>query len=197
MNLDQDLRNVLRQRAEGIQAAPVVPDRTMRRVRVRRAVWAAGTLSLAVTVVIAGTLAVRSTFINDAAPLPPADQGERAVPSPPQDLQGTLVSAGFHKEEAWWLGAWIDKSDFLCVEFLLGDHRGGSGCGPGPGRGERRAIVPSVSSGDLLNPATVFGAVRSDIVRVELIERDGTQSAETMAAPPDLGEDVRFFIFFT
>jgi hypothetical protein len=203
MNLDHDLRTMLRQRAEGIKATPVVPDRTMRRVRVRKAVWAGGTLAVVVLVVLTGTLAVRSTLLSDSAPQPPADRGERGeqgerevLPPPPGDLEGTLVSTGFHKGSAWWLGAWIDKSDFLCVEYLLEGGQGGSGCGPGPGRGELRGIVPSTSSGDLFTLATVFGAARSDIARVELIESDGTQSVETTPAPPDLGEDVRFFIFF-
>jgi hypothetical protein len=196
MNLDQELRTMLRQRAEGVQAAPVVPDRTVRRVRVRKAVWAAGTLAVVVTAVIAGTLAIRSTILTDAAPLPPANQGERAVPPPPEDFEGTLVSAGYHESEPWWLGTWIDGQDFLCVSVLVGDGRGGSGCGPGPGPGEQRGITPSTFSGELFTPSIVYGTVRSDIERLELIERGTTQSTETIAAPRDFGEDVRFFIFF-
>jgi hypothetical protein len=198
MNLDQDLRTMLQQRAEGVQATPVVPGRTMRRVRVRKAVWAAGTLAVVVIAVIAGTLAVRSTIFTDTAPLRPANQGERAVPPPPEYFEGTLVSAGYHEGEPWWLGAWVDRREALCVSVLIGDGRGGSGCGPGPGPGpgEHRGISPSTFSGDLLNPAIVYGAVRSDIARVELNERGDTQSTETIAAPPDFGEDVRFFIFF-
>ena len=40
MNPDQDLRTMLRKRAEGVTATPVVPDSTIRRVRTRKTVMA-------------------------------------------------------------------------------------------------------------------------------------------------------------
>jgi hypothetical protein len=80
MNLDQNLRTMLRERAEGVAATPVVPDGTVRRVRMRKALSAGGALAVVAAVAVAGTFAVRSAVTTDAAPVPPA--GERGAEEP-------------------------------------------------------------------------------------------------------------------
>lgn len=71
MNLDENLKRMLRERADGVAATPVVPDSTVRRVRVRKAMVAGG-----LTVAVAGVF-IRSAIWNEAAPVPPADGSER------------------------------------------------------------------------------------------------------------------------
>jgi hypothetical protein len=73
MSFDQGLRMMLRERAEGVAAAPVVPDRTVRRVRVRKALMAGGVAVAVAAVAVAGAF-MRSAIWTDAAPVPPADE---------------------------------------------------------------------------------------------------------------------------
>jgi hypothetical protein len=73
MSFDQDLRTMLRQHAEGVAAAPVVPERTMRRVRVRKALMAGGMAAAVVAVAVAGVF-MRSAIWTDAAPVSPANE---------------------------------------------------------------------------------------------------------------------------
>ena len=69
MNLDQDLRTMLRDRAEGVAAAPVVPERTVRRARTRKTLQTGGALTAIAAVAVIATL-VRPVFSESA---PPAD----------------------------------------------------------------------------------------------------------------------------
>ena len=83
MNLDQNLRTILRERAESVAAAPVVPERTVRRVRVRKTLSAGGALAVVAAVAVAGIFALKSTVWTDAAPVSPADQRERVIEQRP------------------------------------------------------------------------------------------------------------------
>lgn len=74
MNLDQDLQTLLRERAESVAAAPVVPERTVRRARRRKTLSAGAALAVMAAVVMTGALVLSSTVWTDAAPVPPADQ---------------------------------------------------------------------------------------------------------------------------
>lgn len=76
MNLDQDIRTMLRERVEGVAAAPVIPHGTVRRVRVRKALMAGGATVLAAALVLGGFAASRS-LSNEAAPTLPAGESER------------------------------------------------------------------------------------------------------------------------
>ncbi len=93
MNLDQDIRTMLQARAEGVAAAPAIPPRTLRRVRVRKTLVTGGVAAMAVILVFGGFAASRSLW-NDAAPIPPADETENrdstVVDFPP--LTKTFVS---------------------------------------------------------------------------------------------------------
>ena len=90
MNLDENVRTMLRERAGSVVAAPVVPERTVRRTQMRKALSTGGTLAVVVAVGVAGAFAVRSAFSNDAAPLQPAATPNAAEktdePSSPQDV---------------------------------------------------------------------------------------------------------------
>ena len=81
MNLDQNLRTMLRERAESVAAAPVVPERTVRRVRVRKALMAGGVAVAVAGVAVAGAF-MRSAIWSDAAPVPPAERKEQEVEPP-------------------------------------------------------------------------------------------------------------------
>ena len=74
MNLDQDLQTMLRERAESVVATPVVPERTVRRVRVRKTLSAAAAMAVMAAVATTGTLVLKSTVWTEAAPVLPADQ---------------------------------------------------------------------------------------------------------------------------
>lgn len=74
MNLDEDVRTMLRERAGSVAAAPVVPDRTVRRVGMKKALSAGTTLAVVAALGVAGAFVVRSAFSSDATPLPPAGQ---------------------------------------------------------------------------------------------------------------------------
>jgi len=76
MNLDQDVRAMLRERADGVAAAPVVPDGTVRRVRVRKALWTGGVALGVAAIAVAGAFA-RSAMWTDTAPVPPAERSSR------------------------------------------------------------------------------------------------------------------------
>lgn len=74
MNLDEEVRTMLRERAEGVAAAPVVPERTVRRTQMRKALSTGGALAVVAVVAVAGAFVIRSAFSSDAAPLRPAGQ---------------------------------------------------------------------------------------------------------------------------
>lgn len=74
MSLDQSLQTMLRERAESVAATPVVPERTVRRVRVRKTLSAGAAMAVFTAVVMTGSLVLRSTVWTDAAPVLPADE---------------------------------------------------------------------------------------------------------------------------
>jgi len=78
MNLDQDIRTMLQTRAEGVAAAPMIPNRTLRRVRVRKTLMAGGMAAAVAAVAVAGVV-LRSAIWLDAAPVPPADGTGREI----------------------------------------------------------------------------------------------------------------------
>ena len=93
MNLDQDIRTMLRARAEGVAAAPVIPHGTLRRIRVRKTLMAGSVAAVAAALVFGG-FAASGSLSNDAAPISPADETEqtpmvisacwlRGTPQPP------------------------------------------------------------------------------------------------------------------
>lgn len=90
MNLDQDLRTMLRERAEGVAAAPVVPDGTVRRVRVRKALMAGGVAVAIAGVAVAGAF-MRSAIWTDSAPVPPADRRGSEIEQNPKIEQNPEI----------------------------------------------------------------------------------------------------------
>lgn len=94
MNLDQDIRTMLRARAEGVAAAPMIPHSTLRRVRVRKTLMT-GSVAAVVAALVFGGFAASRSLSNDAAPIRPADETEKkdstVVDFP--DLTTTFVSS--------------------------------------------------------------------------------------------------------
>jgi hypothetical protein len=80
MNLDQDIRRMLRARAEGVAAAPMIPHSTLRRARVRKTLMTGSAVAVVAALVFGGFAASRS-LSNNAAPTPPADQTEKKDPT--------------------------------------------------------------------------------------------------------------------
>jgi hypothetical protein len=80
MNLDQDVRTMLRARAEEVAAAPMIPHTTLRRVRVRKTLMA-GSVAAVVAALVFGGFAASRSLSNDAAPAPPADKTEKKDPT--------------------------------------------------------------------------------------------------------------------
>jgi hypothetical protein len=89
MKLDEDLRTMLRERAEGVNAAPVIPDATVSRVRVRKTMIAGAVGVGVATVALAGVLVVST--IADESPAPPAERNEREAPLPGPGRNGTIL----------------------------------------------------------------------------------------------------------
>ena len=79
MSFEQDLRTLLRERAEGVAAAPVVPERTVGRIRVRKALMGGAALAVVAIVAVTGALVLRSTAWTDAAPVPPAGETRQEI----------------------------------------------------------------------------------------------------------------------
>jgi hypothetical protein len=186
VNLDEDLRTMLRRRAEGVYAAPVLPERTIRRVRARRAAWAVGAVAAAIGLVV-------GWFVFASAPSPDARLGPvqegQPVPPPPDYLAGTLVASGYDERIPWWLTAWVKDGD-LCIGVAHGEGSFGSGCHSST---DGPIKVNALFGGEA---TVVYGAVRKDIVRVQSAGEEGFESVETIAAPPGLGRYVRFFALF-
>ena len=78
MNLDQDIRTMLRARAEEVAAAPVIPHSTLRRVRVRKTLMT-GSVAAVVAALVFGGFAASRSLSNDAAPIRPADETEKKI----------------------------------------------------------------------------------------------------------------------
>jgi hypothetical protein len=139
MNLDQNLRTMLRERAEGVAATPVVPERTVRRVRVRKALQAGGALTVVAAVAVAGAFAVRSAVWTDAAPVPPADESGQEIEQMPiirqmtnaLNAKDTDAFMDVFARDGWftsrehflanrnWAGALVMKSDAALIEAWM------------------------------------------------------------------------------
>ena len=76
MNLDQDIRTMLRARAEEVTAAPVIPQDTVRRVRVRKALMA-GSVVVAIAALMFGGFTASLSLSDEAAPIAPAESEKR------------------------------------------------------------------------------------------------------------------------
>lgn len=193
-HLDQDLRTMLRQRADGVAAAPVVPDSTVLRARVRKALWTGGALAVVAAVAVMSAVVLRSTVWTDAAPVPPAERKEREqreTPLPGPQLDQIEVATGHYEGAPWRLmaGPNPEMNGEFCLSGLFRDARFGPCVPPNnePVFAGKEAF-PDV--------AIISGAVTPDIVRVVFSEGGQTLSTETIAAPPELGEDLRFFVLF-
>jgi hypothetical protein len=198
MSIDQELRLMFRQRADEVRAAPVVPDRTVRRVRMRKALWTGSAIVFAAVAVVGGALALRNVVSTDAAPVPPADRKVRELPSPPEHLQGELVATGLHDGAPWWITARFDKAGALCVGVTLEGGVGGEGCGVGSETGSpgEPIGVNTFSGYAPLAPTVYYGEVRSDILALDFKAEDVTDRIETLPAPPGSDFDLRFYIYF-
>ena len=75
MNLDQDVRTMLRTQAERVAATPTIPHGTLRRVRIRKTLMAGSAALIAAALIVGGFAASRS-LSNDAAPIQPAHEAE-------------------------------------------------------------------------------------------------------------------------
>ena len=71
MNLDQDIRAMLRARAQGVAAAPMIPHSTLRRARVRKTLMT-GSVAAAGAALVFGAFAASGSLSRDAAPIVPA-----------------------------------------------------------------------------------------------------------------------------
>lgn len=89
MNLDQDIRTMLRARAEGVAAAPMIPHSTLRRVRVRKTLMT-GSVAAVVAALVFGGFAASRPLLNDAAPIPPAGKTEAVMPQPSSTPESTV-----------------------------------------------------------------------------------------------------------
>ena len=76
MNLDQDIRTMLRARAEGVAAAPAIPRSTLRRVRMRKTLMIGGVAAVAAALVFGG-FAASGSLSNDAVPTPSEETDEK------------------------------------------------------------------------------------------------------------------------
>lgn len=89
MNLDEKVRTMLQERAGSVAAAPVVPEQTVRRVRMRKALSAGTALVVVAAVGVTGAFVVRSAFSSDAAPLRPAGTPDAAETTEGSSSTGT------------------------------------------------------------------------------------------------------------
>ena len=80
MNPDQDIRTMLRARAEGVTATPVIPQDTVRRVRVSKALMT-GSVAVAIAALMFGGFAASRSLSNEAAPIAPAEESEKREPT--------------------------------------------------------------------------------------------------------------------
>ncbi len=80
MNLDRDIGTMLRGRAEGVAAAPTIPHRMLRRVRVRKTLMTGGVAAVVAVLLFCGCSASGS-LSNDAAPTRPANETEKNDPT--------------------------------------------------------------------------------------------------------------------
>lgn len=98
MNLDQNLKTMLQKRAESVAATPVVPERTMRRVWVRKTLSAGGALAVVAAVAVGGAFAVRSAVSTDAAPVPPAEERQLEI-EPMRNGRIVQADSGYWRDD--------------------------------------------------------------------------------------------------
>ena len=80
MNLDRDIGTMLRERAEGVTAAPTIPHRTLRRVRVRKTLMTGGVAAVVAVLLFCGC-AASGSLSNDAAPTRPVNETGKSDPT--------------------------------------------------------------------------------------------------------------------
>ena len=92
MNLDENLRTMLRERTEDVAAAPVVPDSTVRRVRGHKTLMI-GSMAAAVAALVVGGFAAAQALSNDDPPAPPANEKKQETTESSGGMwpQSTLV----------------------------------------------------------------------------------------------------------
>jgi hypothetical protein len=124
VNIDENVRTMLRGRAESVTATPVVPDRTVRRMQMRKALWA-GALVVVAVVGVAGAFLVRSAMSTDAAPQQPAGAPDASEttnePSPTPTIKDVMKLPGFSPMEpgTYFIDPDDDKSTPLRVVPLV------------------------------------------------------------------------------
>ena len=90
MNLDQDIRTMLLERVEGVAASPVIPQDTVRRVRVRQALMT-GSVAVAIAALMFGGFAASRYLSNGAVPIAPAEESEERDPTVDQVTDSSWV----------------------------------------------------------------------------------------------------------
>ena len=80
MNLDRDIGTMLRERAEGVAAAPTIPHRMLRRVRVGKTLMTGGVAAVVAVLLFCGC-AASGSLSSDAAPTRPANETEKNDPT--------------------------------------------------------------------------------------------------------------------
>jgi hypothetical protein len=127
MNLDEETRTMLRDRAEGVAAATEVPEGTVRRTQMRKALSVGGTLAVVAAIAVAGAFLVDSRFSTDAAPVQPAGQPKVAEttdePSPRTTAEDITTIAAFDPLEpgTYTIDPDRDPSTPLRVEYEIAD----------------------------------------------------------------------------
>ena len=118
MKLDENVRTMLRERAESVTATPIVPDRTVRRMQMRKAL-SAGALAVIAAIAVAGAFVVKSALSTDAAPQQPARPSNE--PSPTAAAQDILGIPNFAPLETgtYYIDPDKDPSTPLRVEYEI------------------------------------------------------------------------------
>jgi hypothetical protein len=123
MNLDENVKTMLRERAESVAAAPVVPERTVRRTQMRKMLSTGGALAVVAAIAVAGAFVVKSAFSSDAAPLQPAGTPDAAETtdetSGPQDIALSFEDFAPLQTGTYFIDPDRDPSTPLRVEYEI------------------------------------------------------------------------------
>lgn len=122
MNLDENVRTMLRERAGSVAAAPVVPDRTVRRVRMKKALSAGTALAVVAALGVAGAFLARSALSTDAAPISPATTPDAAeTTGAPERAQDIMAVGDFSPLETgtYYIDPDDDPTTPLRVEYEI------------------------------------------------------------------------------
>jgi len=128
MSFEKDLRTMLHERVEGVAAAPVVPDGTVGRIRVRKALMAGGVAVAVAAVAVAGAF-MRSAIETDAAPAPPAGEANQEI-----EQMATVRQV---------VGAVRDRDEAALASFFTNDGTFEPWVGWGPHPVRRGEIIPA------------------------------------------------------